>query len=210
MLRAEADARGMVLIFDEVVTGFRFGYGGAQTLYGVTPDVATLGKTIGGGFPLAAIVGRADIMAHFDKVKVGEAGFLFQVGTLSGNPLAAVAGLKTLEILRRPGTYEALEAKGKRIMACIRHNLEQVEVAHQIVGEPYLFDVVFTGQRVRSYRDGLKGDAGQSAAWNAALRAQGIFKSAGKLYMSVAHSEEDLALTEQAIAFAADALQVRG
>ncbi len=210
MLRAEADAHGMVLIFDEVVTGFRFGYGGAQTLYGVTPDVATLGKTIGGGFPLAAIAGRADIMAHFDKAKVGEAGFLFQVGTLSGNPMAAVAGLKTLEILRRPGTYEALEAKGKRIMGCIHQNLERVGVAHQIVGEPYLFDVVFTGQRVLSYRDGLKGDAGQSAAWNAALRAQGIFKSAGKLYMSVAHSEEDLALTEQAIAVAADALQKQG
>jgi glutamate-1-semialdehyde 2,1-aminomutase len=206
MLRQEADARGIVLIFDEVVTGFRFGYGGAQTLYGVTPDVATLGKTIGGGFPSAAIVGRADVMAHFDKAKVGEAGFLFQMGTLSGNPMASVAGLKTLEILRRPGTYEALKAKGERIMAATRHHLERVGIAHQIVGEPYLFDVVFSNQPVRSYRDGLRGDADLSARWNATLREEGIFKSAGKMYMAVAHSDEDLALTEAAIEAAADSL----
>ena len=92
LLREEADRYGIVLIFDEVVTGFRFAYGGAQEHYGVTPDIATLGKVIGGGFPLAAIVGRADIMAHFDKAAVGAEGWLMQLGTLSGNPVAAVAG----------------------------------------------------------------------------------------------------------------------
>jgi glutamate-1-semialdehyde 2,1-aminomutase len=91
-LRDECDRHGIVLIFDEIVTGFRFAYGGAQELYGVTPDICTLGKIIGGGFPLAAIAGRADIMAHFDKAKVGQDGFLMQLGTLSGNPVAAVAG----------------------------------------------------------------------------------------------------------------------
>ena len=104
-LREETKKRGIVLIFDEVVTGFRFSYGGAQQYYGVTPDLCTLGKIIGGGFPMAAIVGDSDIMAHFDKSLVGDAGFTFQVGTLSGNPVAAVAGLKSLEILRREGTY---------------------------------------------------------------------------------------------------------
>ncbi|MTI02522.1 aspartate aminotransferase family protein, partial [Roseibium sp. RKSG952] len=101
LLREEADKYGIVLIFDEVVTGFRFAYGGAQELYGVTPDVATLGKIIGGGFPLAAIAGRADIMAHFDKAAVGADKWLMQLGTLSGNPVAAVAGLKTMEVLKR-------------------------------------------------------------------------------------------------------------
>lgn len=206
MLREQADAYGIVLIFDEVVTGFRFAYGGAQALYDVTPDVTTLGKTIGGGFPLAAIVGRADIMAHFDKSKVGDAGFLFQVGTLSGNPIASVAGLKTLEILARPGTYEALRAKGERIMAAISGNLSRVGVAHQIVGEPFLFDVLFADHPICNYRDGLRADTKLSARWNTLLRDKGIFKSAGKMYMAVAHSEEDLALTEAAIEYAADNL----
>ena len=101
-LREETEKHGIVLIFDEVVTGFRLAYGGAQEKYGVTPDLCTLGKVIGGGFPLAAIAGKEPIMAHFDKAKVGKEGFTFQVGTLSGNPVAAAAGLKTLEILRRP------------------------------------------------------------------------------------------------------------
>ena len=93
-LREITARHGIPLIFDEVVTGFRFAYGGAQEYYGVTPDLCTLGKIVGGGFPLAAIAGRADIMAHFDRGMVGEDGFLMQVGTLSGNPVAAVAGLR--------------------------------------------------------------------------------------------------------------------
>ena len=109
-LRAICDKTGILLIFDEVVTGFRFAYGGAQAHYNVTPDIATFGKVIGGGFPLAAIVGPAEIMKHFDKAAVGQEGFLMQLGTLSGNPVASVAGLKTLEILRRDGAYETLYA----------------------------------------------------------------------------------------------------
>ena len=87
---------GIPLIFDEVVTGFRLAYGGAQEYYGVVPDICTLGKIIGGGFPLAAIAGRDDIMAHLDRGRVGADGFMPQIGTLSGNPVAAVAGLATL------------------------------------------------------------------------------------------------------------------
>ncbi len=98
VLRDEAGKHGLVLIFDEIVTGFRLAYGGAQEAYGVTPDVATLGKIICGGFPLAAIAGRAEIMKHFDKSLAGPEGWLMQVGTLSGNPVAAVAGLKTLVV----------------------------------------------------------------------------------------------------------------
>src|SRR2546421_1955493 len=94
---------GVPLIFDEVVTGFRLAYGGAQEFYGVVPDLCSLGKVIGGGFPLACIAGSAAIMAHFDQAKVGDDGFLKQIGTLSGNPVAAVAGLASLEILKRPG-----------------------------------------------------------------------------------------------------------
>src|SRR5690606_11058534 len=100
-VRAVTQEYGIPLLFDEVVTGFRFAYGGAQELYGVVPDVCTLGKIVGGGYPLSAVAGRADIMKHFDRAQVGDEGFMPQIGTLSGNPVAAVAGLKTLEILKR-------------------------------------------------------------------------------------------------------------
>ncbi|MDA4845393.1 aspartate aminotransferase family protein [Hoeflea poritis] len=205
-LREECSNNGIVLIFDEIVTGFRFAYGGAQELYGVVPDVCTLGKVIGGGFPLAAIAGRADIMAHFDKSKVGADGFLMQLGTLSGNPVAAVAGLKTMEILRRPGAYEALRKSGETLMAAMTNALTKAGIDHRIVGDPTLFDVVFTANEVRDYRDVFAADAGINARFNAALRARGIFKSPGKVYPSLALTEEDIAQTVEAIEFAANEL----
>jgi len=205
-LREECTKAGIVLIFDEVVTGFRFSYGGAQELYGVTPDVATLGKVIGGGFPLAAIVGRADIMAHFDKSKVGAEGWLMQLGTLSGNPVAAAAGLKTLEILHRKGAYDTLRGFGKRLMQMQTQALNKAGIAHQVVGDPTLFDVIFHETPIRDYRDTQAGNSDSSTAYNAALRKAGIFKSPSKLYPSLALSDEDIARTEQAVASAVEAL----
>jgi len=202
-LRAECDKHGIVLIFDEVVTGFRFAYGGAQEFYGVTPDVCTLGKVIGGGFPLAAIAGRADIMAHFDKDKVGADGFLMQLGTLSGNPVAAVAGLKTLEILRRPDAYERFYEIGETLMQAFSDGLSAAGHAHQILGHATLFDIAFTDKPVRNYRDYLGADAARNAAFNAGLRKRGIFKAPGKVYPCLALSKEDLQRTATAIAEAA-------
>lgn len=202
-LRSECDRHGIVLIFDEIVTGFRFSYGGAQELYGVTPDICTLGKIIGGGFPLAAIAGRADIMAHFDKAKVGQDGFLMQLGTLSGNPVAAIAGLKTLEILRRPGAYESLRQTGRALMELIGTHLAEAGIAHQIVGDPTLFDVVFSERPVRDYRDVVQADTSRNAAFNKALRAAGVFKSPGKLYPSLAIDDQDLEWTDRAVREAA-------
>ena len=103
------------LIFDEVVTGFRFAYGGAQEYYGVVPDLAALGKIIGGGFPLAAVCGREDIMKAFDPRLDGTPDFVAQVGTLNGNPIAAVAGLATLAELRKPGAYARLHGTGRKL-----------------------------------------------------------------------------------------------
>lgn len=205
-LRAACDKHGVLLIFDEIVTGFRFSYGGAQELYGVTPDICTLGKIIGGGLPLAAIAGRADVMAHFDKAKAGPDGFLMQIGTLSGNPLASVAGLKTLEILRRPGAYETLRETGRTIMTMISEALDDVGIAHRIVGDPTLFDVVFTDRPIRDYRDVLAADAGRNAVFNKTLRAKGIFKAPGKLYPSLAVGPDELEWTRQAIHKAAQSL----
>ena len=183
---------GVPLIFDEVVTGFRFAYGGAQEYYGVTPDLCTLGKIVGGGFALAAVAGRADIMKHFDKTAVDDEDFLFQVGTLSGNPVAAVAGLATLEILRRPGTYQKVHATGRALMAALSELLVKHGVKAQVTGEPPLFDIVFTDQPIKDYRDTLKGDKAMAARFNKLLRERGIMKGESKYYVSLAHTQADI------------------
>lgn len=203
VLREECDKYGIVLIFDEVVTCFRLAYGGAQEAYGVAPDLCTQGKVIGGGLPLAATIGRADIMAHFDKSAVGADQWLMQLGTLSGNPLAAAAGLKTLEILRRDGQYEKLETLGKTVMGMVSDALEPTGIPYQIVGAPSLFEVVFNENMPRDYRDVQTGHTGRSQTWNAALRAHGVFKSPGKTYPCLALTDDDLDLTHRAMQAAA-------
>ena len=203
LLREEATKYGIVLIFDEVVTGFRFSYGGAQKLYGVTPDICTLGKVIGGGFPLAAIVGRADIMAHFNKAEVGADKWLMQLGTLSGNPVAAIAGLKSLEILRRDGQYDKLRQLGQDVMQMTAEALDPTGIPYRIVGDQTLFDIVFTDSKVNAYRDVLLADADRNKRFNAVLRKQGIFKSPGKVYPCLALEDRDLEQTSSALKLAA-------
>jgi glutamate-1-semialdehyde 2,1-aminomutase len=207
-LRKITGAHGIPLIFDEVVTGFRFAYGGAQEYYGVVPDLCTLGKVIGGGFPLAAIAGRADIMAHFDRNAVGDEGFLTQIGTLSGNPVAAAAGLATLEILRRPGTYERLFATGRELMGALSDLLQRKGVTAQVVGVPPLFDVVFTDEPVRDYRGTLRGNGDLLRHFNALLRERGILKGESKYYVSLAHTPDDIRHTCEAWASALEVLAI--
>ncbi|WP_298822015.1 aminotransferase class III-fold pyridoxal phosphate-dependent enzyme [uncultured Roseibium sp.] len=205
-LREETEKHGIILVFDEVVTGFRLAYGGAQEAYGVVPDLCTLGKVIGGGFPLAAVAGKKEIMDHFDRSIVGDKAFTFQIGTLSGNPVASVAGLKTLEILKRPGAYEILKQHGERLMAALANALDGQGIAHQIVGDPVLFDVVFTDAPVKNYRDVLKGDAMKAKVFNQSMRSSGILKPDSKLYTHLALTEADLVQTEAAMETAARAL----
>jgi glutamate-1-semialdehyde 2,1-aminomutase len=200
-LRKLTADNGMLLIFDEVVTGFRFAYGGAQEYYGVVPDICTLGKTIGGGFPLAAIAGRADIMAHFDKGAVGEDEFMMQVGTLSGNPVAAVAGLKTLEILKRPGAYERIFANGRALMDGYARILQDAGVNGRVSGDGPMFDVVFTDREVTDYRSSL-GNQDAIKRCNGLLRERGILKGETKYYVSLAHTDEDIRFTLDAFASA--------
>ncbi len=197
-MRELATQYGIPLIFDEVVTGFRFCYGGAQTYYSVTPDLCTLGKIIGGGFALAAIAGRADIMAHFDRGIVGDDGFLMQVGTLSGNPVASVAGLATLEVLRRPGAYDGVFAMGRRLMAEMEGLLRRHGVPGRAIGEPPLFDIVFAEEAPRDYRGMLRADAAVQRHVNAVLRERGILKGESKYYLSTAHDARDEAQTLEA------------
>jgi len=191
-LREVTAEHGIPLIFDEVVTGFRFAYGGAQEYYGVTPDLCTLGKIVGGGFALAAIAGRADIMAHFDRITMNDEDFIFQVGTLSGNPVASVAGLATLDVLKQPGTYEKVFATGRTLMGTLQELLKSAGFKAQVIGEPPLFDILFTDQPIKDYRDTLKADAAILKRFNQVLRANGIMKGESKYYVSLAHTQADI------------------
>ncbi|GBD10928.1 Glutamate-1-semialdehyde 2,1-aminomutase [bacterium HR23] len=201
---------GIVLIFDEVVTGFRFAYGGAQEYYGVVPDLATLGKIVGGGYPLSAVVGREEIMHHFDPALERTDGFVPQVGTLSGNPIAAVAGLATLRELRRPGTYQRLFAIGRKVREGLRSALQEAEVPAQVVGEDPLFDVLFTPEPIVDYRSTRKADLRRLHRFNALLRERGILKGQSKFYISLAHTEEDIARTVDAFREVASILAQEG
>ena len=207
-LRDLCDRHGVVLIFDEIVTGFRLDYGGAQERYGVVPDICTLGKIIGGGFPLAALGARAEIMAHFDKGAVGAENWLMQLGTLSGNPVAAVAGLKTMEVLRRPGQHDRLRALGQQLMEMQSEALTAQGIAHRICGDATLFDIYFTDAEPLDYRSARHRDPKMNEVWNASLREHGVFKSPGKMYPSLALTDDDLEVTRKAVAQAAEAVAV--
>ncbi len=205
-LRDLCDKHSVLLVFDEIVTGFRLAYGGAQERYGVTPDIVTLGKIIGGGFPLAALGASAEIMSHFDKDAVGAENWLMQLGTLSGNPIAAAAGLKTMEILRRPGQYDRLRDIGQQLMNMQSEALTQAGIGHRVCGDPTLFDIFFTPAEPVDYRSAKHRDPKLNEIWNAQLRARGVFKSPGKLYPSLALTPGDLELTREAVKHATKAV----
>ena len=205
-LRDLCDKLGVLLIFDEIVTGFRLAYGGAQERYGVVPDICTLGKITGGGFPLAALGASREIMNHFDKSTVGAETWLMQLGTLSGNPVASVAGLKTMEVLRRDGTYDTLRANGARLQKMQTDALTAAGIPHRVCGDETLFDILFTDREPLDYRSAKHDDPSVNATYNAVLRDNGVFKSPGKLYPSLALTEADFQLTEAVVAKAVAAI----
>lgn len=186
---------GIALIFDEVVTGFRFAYGGAQAYYGVVPDLCALGKVIGGGFPLAAVAGRDEYMVHFNRHAVAPEDYATQIGTLSGNPVAAAAGLATLKVLKRPGAYETIFENGRVLMDGLAGLIEKTGTAAQVIGEPPLFDIIFSKGRVADYRDSISGNRDPVLAFNRFLRSHGVLKGDSKFYVSLAHDADDIAKT---------------
>ena len=198
----EATAHHQIpLIFDEVVTGFRFAYGGAQEYYGVTPDMAAMGKIVGGGFPLAVIVGREELMSLFDQTAAGADKFVPQIGTLNGNPVACAAGLATLAELRKAGAYEKLHANGQQLRDALERLFREAEIPIQISGENPIFGFYFTDQPVTDYRSTLRGDTALMAQFNSLLLEQGILKSwPDKFYVSLAHTAEDIDRTIEVFA----------
>ncbi len=192
-LREITQEYGALLVFDEVMTGFRIAYGGAQEKFGVTPDLTTLGKVIGGGLPVGAYGGRADIMAM-----VAPAGPMYQAGTLSGNPLAMTAGIKTLELLRKPGTYEQLD----RITSKLSQGLLAVakEAGHEVTGGSIsaMFGMFFTGQEVHNYDDAKTSDMKKFGRFHRGMLERGIYLAPSQFeagFTSLAHTDEDIAQT---------------
>ncbi len=202
-----ADA-GLLLIFDEVVTGFRLAYGGAQEYYGVTPDLCSVGKIMGGGYPLAATMGRADVMSVYDRAAVSSDDYVDQIGTLNGNPIACAAGLATLAELRKEGVYDRLRDVGGRLRQALTQACESEGFTVQSVGEDAVFDVYFADHAVQNYRDGLAADAATLGKLNAGLLQQRIIKSwPQKFYPSIVHTDQDVDETIAAIQVVAPTLR---
>jgi glutamate-1-semialdehyde 2,1-aminomutase len=191
-VRAVTAKHGIPLVFDEIVTGFRFAYGGAQEHYGVVPDLCALGKILGGGFPLAAVAGREEIMRHFDRGKVAEEHFAQQTGTLSGNPVAAEAGLATLEVLKRPGVYDQVYATGRALMEGLQRAFEDARITAQVTGHPTCFEAFFTDTPVTDYRSMQKADPVRQKLFHALLLERGVLKAESKFYVSTAHATADV------------------
>lgn len=201
-LREITKDHGALLIFDEVITGFRLGPGGAQEYYGVTPDLTTLGKIIGGGMPVGAYGGKREIMEL-----VAPSGAVYQAGTLSGNPLATAAGIETLTVLSQtPGIYAQLDQNAKRLAAAMRESFgERVRVnqAGSLVG------MFFTGQNVMDYETAVSSDTAAYARYFHAMIKQGIYLAPSQyeaMFVSAAHGEAEITKTCEALRSAGERL----
>jgi glutamate-1-semialdehyde 2,1-aminomutase len=197
-LRRETEAHGSVLIFDEVMTGFRVAYGGAQALYGILPDLTCLAKIIGGGLPVGAYGGRREIME-----KVAPMGPMYQAGTLSGNPLAMAAGVATLKQLQEPGVYEMLEKRANRLAVGLMGaaTVRGVPVTFTRVGS--MLGMFFTEGPVTNFDEAKKSDLKRFAAYYSAMLQRGVYLAPSQFeaaFVSTAHSEEDIDETVRAAA----------
>lgn len=192
-LREITRDRGALLVFDEVMTGFRIAYGGAQERFGITPDLTTLGKIIGGGLPVGAYGGRKDIMSM-----IAPAGPVYQAGTLSGNPLAMTAGIKTLELLQKPGTYEALDRITKKLadgMLQVAKETGHAACGGQISG---MFGFFFTEGPVHNYEDAKKSDLIKFSRFYRGMLDRGVYLAPSQFeagFTSLAHTEADVEQT---------------
>jgi glutamate-1-semialdehyde 2,1-aminomutase len=208
-LREVTRRHGIMLIFDEVVTGFRIAWGGAQEVYGVVPDLASYGKIIGGGLPLAAVAGRRDLVELANPRKKGAPDYVYASGTLNGNPVSSAAGLATLRVMRQPGTYERLNAVGDRLRDGLREVARRLDILAQVLGRGPLANIYFTPDPVVDYRSGQKSDSRTTQQLGRALLDRGVLTNlSAKMYLSLAHTDADI---DQALAAFEDALRaIRG
>jgi glutamate-1-semialdehyde 2,1-aminomutase len=195
-LRALCDRHHALLVFDEVITGFRVAWGGAQERFGVIPDLTVLGKIVGGGLPAAAYGGRRELMQQ-----LAPAGLVYQAGTLSGNPLAMAAGLETLRRLSRAGTYPKLEARSQALAAGLRERAEAagIELTSSAIGG--LFGFFFHPGPVENFADASRADAKRFKAFFAAMLEEGIYLAPSPFecgFVSLAHRRRDVEATLEA------------
>jgi glutamate-1-semialdehyde 2,1-aminomutase len=204
LLREAADQNGALLIFDEVISGFRVARGGAQERYGVAPDLTVLGKIVGGGLPAAAYGGPTELME-----RIAPAGDVYQAGTLSGNPLAVAAGLATLAQLDEPA-YERLGQTTEMLAGGIRAAAANAGVEVQVQSLPGLMTVFFTAEPVHDFADAQACDIEAYGAWCRELLARGVYPPPSQFeawFPSLAHSDGDIELTIEASARAFQALE---
>jgi len=198
-LRDLTNRHNIPLIFDEVVTSFRLAYGGGQEFYGVTPDLCTVGKIMGGGYPLAAVTGRTDILSVYDRNVSDSDTYVNQIGTLNGNPIACAAGLATLAVMRESETYPKMHGAGAAIRTALIDICNETGVPVQSCGEDAIFDVYFSEQPISNYRDTLSADGAMMTRFNTGLLERGVLKGAQKYYPSAVHSDADIEKTIEAI-----------
>lgn len=193
-LRSVCDQYGSVLIFDEVMTGFRVGLQGAQGVYGIAPDLTCLGKVIGGGMPVGAFGGKAEIMNH-----ISPDGPVYQAGTLSGNPVAMAAGLKTIELLSAPNFYENLTVKVKSLILGLKNVAQSAEIPLAAHGVGGMFGLFFTeAKKVESFEDSMACDSQRFNKFFHGMLERGVYLAPSSFeagFVSIAHSENDIADT---------------
>ncbi len=190
VLRELSQKYGSILIFDEVMTGFRVALGGAQALYGIRPDLTCFGKIIGGGLPVGAYGGRRDLMEH-----IAPQGSVYQAGTLSGNPIAMAAGIATLEQIRKDGFYESLEKKTERLSTGFADAADKAGIAAKVGHVGSMLGLFFTDQEVKNFDDAKTCDLDRFAGFYNGLRANGIYIAPSQfevLFVSAAHQAEDI------------------
>ena len=195
-LRNLCDVHGSLLVFDEVMTGFRVDYGGAQEIFGIIPDMTIFGKVIGGGLPVGAYGGRQDVM-----LMVAPAGPVYQAGTLSGNPLAVAAGRKTLEILQAPDTYAELSRKSNWLIDEMQQSAGQNGIPLQTNVMGGMFGFFFAEKPVRNYQDAAESDQDRFRKFFMGMLKEGIYLAPSAFesgFISMAHTEEDLEKTAAA------------
>ncbi len=192
-LRSIADETGALLIFDEVMTGFRVAFGGAQARFGIRPDITCLGKVIGGGVPMAAYGGRSDLMMH-----IAPAGPVYQAGTLSGNPLAMAAGIATLNELAKPGVYEALGAKTDALVAAVVAAANEAGVPVQATAIGSMWGFFLADEPVTDFASAATADVSMYARVFHALRRRGVYMAPSQFeaaFVSTVHSDDLIAQT---------------
>lgn len=191
-LRQLCDETGTLLIFDEVVTGFRLAYGGAQEYYGVVPDLVAYGKALGGGYPIGAFGGRRELLQQVREDRLGDASYVWTASTLGGNPISCAAARAALKVLARPGTYEGLHHLGRTFRDGLRAILAQEGIVAQVIGDGPLAQVVFSAETPRDYRSTRHQRPALARRAMLELFASGIFLNpmGTKLYLSLAHTDE--------------------